>query len=104
MERSSLLDLFSKHSWIKKSNFEGIFNGFFFVFIMVLAHLPIVNFSKYGRFVDPTFFNILLNNSYNLALNWTFILSYSFLAFFNMKFIIWIAEGSKLIEYILTWL
>lgn len=57
MQRSSLLDFFTHDSWIKKSNFEGIFNLFIFVFIMVFFNLPLVNYSLYGRFFDPDIMN-----------------------------------------------
>ena len=82
MERCSLLDLFNKNSWIKKSNFEGIFNGFFFVFIMMLAHYPIVNYSMYGRLFDPGLLHIVLKNAGSLVCKWLFISSYSYVAFF----------------------
>jgi hypothetical protein len=63
MSRSSLLDFFNQDSWIKKSNFEGIFNLFVFAFIMVIFNLPILNYSIYGRFFDPDMFIQVLGNT-----------------------------------------
>lgn len=42
--RNSLLDFVQINSWIKKSNYEGIFNGMLIIFLMFLVHKPIVNY------------------------------------------------------------
>jgi hypothetical protein len=41
--RNSLFDFFQYNSWIKKSNYEGIFNGVVVIFIFLLIHKPIVS-------------------------------------------------------------
>jgi hypothetical protein len=40
--RTSLFDLFQYNSWIKKSNYEGIFNALIFIFIWTIIHKPAV--------------------------------------------------------------
>jgi len=40
--RNSLFDVFQYNSWIKKSNYEGIFNAVLFVFFWTIIHKPIV--------------------------------------------------------------
>jgi hypothetical protein len=77
MKRSSLLDIFCNNSWIKKSNYEGIFNLFIFAFIMVLIHTPLVSYAVYGRFFNPKFIYIILGNTPILILKWFILCFYS---------------------------
>ena len=58
--RNSLFDLFLLNSWIKKSNYEGIFNAMLTIFVMVIIHKPVVRLiqANSGRatgseWVDP---------------------------------------------------
>ena len=41
--RNSLLDFAQHNSWIKKSNYEGIFNGLLVIFLFLLIHKPLVS-------------------------------------------------------------
>ena len=41
--RNSLFDVFQYNSWIKKSNYEGIFNAVLFIFFWTIIHKPIVS-------------------------------------------------------------
>lgn len=54
--RNSLFDFIQFNSWIKKSNYEGIFNLFLVIFGFVFFHKPIVNFMKMGRPYEPEIF------------------------------------------------
>ena len=98
-ERSSLLDLFSQTSWIKKSNFEGLFNGLFFVCFMVLTHYPIVNYSLHGRFIEPTYLTLAFSRAPGLTARWLCIESFAFLALFIQKMIMWFPRA----ETALVW-
>jgi hypothetical protein len=40
--RNSLFDFVQYNSWIKKSNYEGIFNAIFTIFVFMIVHKPIV--------------------------------------------------------------
>lgn len=42
LARNSLLDFAQYNSWIKKSNYEGIFNAVIVIFIFMLIHKPFV--------------------------------------------------------------
>ena len=75
--RSSLLDFFDPNSWIKKSNFEGIFNLMIFCLFLVLICLPLTNHSLYGRLIDPKFLYLVLRNAPGLLLKWLFLELYS---------------------------
>ena len=48
--RTSLFDVFQYNSWIKKSNYEGIFNAVIFIFLWTIIHKPIVK-TYYSRFI-----------------------------------------------------
>ena len=41
--RNSLFDFVQYNSWIKKSNYEGIFNAMFTIFVFMIIHKPIVS-------------------------------------------------------------
>ena len=46
--RTSLFDVFQYNSWIKKSNYEGIFNAIIFIFIWTIIHKPaVITYSLY---------------------------------------------------------
>lgn len=51
--RNSLFDVFQYNSWIKKSNYEGIFNAVLFIFFWTIIHKPIMNYIRMGRPFDP---------------------------------------------------
>ena len=78
--RSSLLDFFDNQSWIKKSNFEGIFNLMIFCLFLMLICLPMANYSLYGRVIDPKFLYLVLRNAPGLVLKWAFLEIYSSIA------------------------
>lgn len=69
--RNSLFDVFQYNSWIKKSNYEGIFNAILFIFIWTIIHKPIVrvytlnrvkmNYIRMGRPFDPELINMILD-------------------------------------------
>ena len=40
--RNSLFDFVQYNSWIKKSNYEGIFNAMFTIFVFMIIHKPMV--------------------------------------------------------------
>ena len=42
VDRNSLLDFAQYNSWIKKSNYEGIFNAVIVIFLFLLIHKPLV--------------------------------------------------------------
>ena len=46
MARNSLLDFAQYNSWIKKSNYEGIFNAALVIFLFLLIHKPLVSYSQ----------------------------------------------------------
>jgi len=70
--RNSLFDLFLLNSWIKKSNYEGIFNAMLTIFVMVIIHKPVSNWIRMGRPIEPRlihhvseeFMNIIWANLY----------------------------------------
>ena len=41
--RNSLFDFFQVNSWIKKTNYEGIFNAMLTIFVMFVFHKPLVS-------------------------------------------------------------
>ena len=43
--RNSLFDFIQFNSWIKKSNYEGIFNAMLTIFVMFIIHKPLVIYS-----------------------------------------------------------
>jgi hypothetical protein len=55
--RNSLFDMFQYNSWIKKSNYEGIFNAVLFVFFWTIIHKPIVSRIFNERILDELYQN-----------------------------------------------
>lgn len=56
--RNSLFDVFQYNSWIKKSNYEGIFNAVLFIFFWTIIHKPIVSSdSQSYAFLDELYQN-----------------------------------------------
>jgi len=83
--KSSLLDLFAPDSWLKKTNFEGIFNLLVIIFTFALILTPLLAYLETGRIFDDSFTNkIALNVPKMLAAATCFFL-YSFTAFVVQK-------------------
>ena len=93
VNRSSLLDIFDKTSWIKKSNYEGIFNAFIFVVCMMLVLMPLENYAVYGVFFDDSALLTVFSNIPFLFTGWLGLFSYSLIAFGVQKFIILVNPG-----------
>ena len=55
--RNSLFDVFQYNSWIKKSNYEGIFNAVLFIFFWTIIHKPIVSQTFYLSLLDELYKN-----------------------------------------------
>ena len=79
MQRPSLLDIFAPNSWIKKSNFEGIFNLFIFVLLMIILNSPLVNYSVHGAFVEPGLWDRFCGSAPQLVAKWALLFGYSFM-------------------------
>ena len=88
INRSSLLDIFDKSSWIKKSNYEGIFNAFIFVVFMMLVLMPLENYALYGKFIDDSALQTVFSNTPFLFTGWLGLFSYSLIAFGVQKVIV----------------
>ena len=73
MERSSLLDIFNYGSWIKKSSFEGFFNLFIFILVMVAVNMALFNYYIYGRIVKTDLLIGVAAGVPKLALKWIVI-------------------------------
>jgi hypothetical protein len=63
--RNSLLDFVQFNSWIKKSNYEGIFNAMLVVFLFLLVHKPIVSEAILDFSCTRNVCKIILFNSLN---------------------------------------
>ena len=69
--RNSLLDFAQYNSWIKKSNYEGIFNAIIVIFLFLLFHKPLVstiyilfsqvNWIRMGRPFEPDLINRIID-------------------------------------------
>ena len=77
--RSSLLDVFSKNAWIKKSNFEGIFNVLGYCSVVACIMMIIGNFLRHGVCFDSTFMTLIKDNWPALAFKYSIIVCYSFM-------------------------
>eukprot|EP00347_Sterkiella_histriomuscorum_P013722 403363618 len=101
--RNSLFDFFQFNSWIKKTNYEGIFNAMLVIAIMMLVHKPIGNWIRMGRPVEPQLINQIVNEFIYIIIANLYFFAFSFTAFFVQKAVIWgaPAQPMKYFQYVI---
>ncbi|CDW81166.1 mboat family protein [Stylonychia lemnae] len=97
--RNSLFDFVQLNSWIKKTNYEGIFNAMLTIFVMVIIHKPIGNWVKMGRPVDPELINSIVEEFGNIIYANIYFLAFSFFAFFIQKAIL-MGAPEQIMKYV----
>ena len=75
--RNSLLDFMQFNSWIKKSNFEGIFNAMLVIFLFLLIHKPFGNWIRMGRPFEPELLSRIIDQFENIIIACVYFLIYA---------------------------